>query len=477
MLKYAVAAPMHKPVNTRLTSRASVVAATVSLLAAGAVGAGAAEAAAPTYEAGLVTVCAADGFIRVAGVNDGPLPVTITAQERRKGKPVDLLGPNASDELRAIFPLVIPAQTSGAVMWDLPIPAHLGGVERDGNERSAHGSWLPKRWQDENGLDYKGTTGDGVPNGVECLPDEPPPPVDPVPIAPAALYSTSNSQLAAQAHDGDPATEFVTQMSPSAPPTWAWLNADLGETVPLATIEWMWSEAGAADAVGIQVTTDGIEWTTVAEPGATAPGTWSSVAVDRDVRIVRFRFGNPNLDPQLGHLAELRFSARPGFVPTETPSVLDLAEITSKAELEASPTTEPSLISGRYRIQKSMRSSNSPANSSKLAIDRKSATAWSTEMTVAPRTGWVAFDLGDTAPIGRIRYKFSELGFADRFVIQTAPDGIHWTMVATGGNATTANRWVSRTMSVEARYVRFLFTNPNGDAQLGMLSEVRIYPS
>jgi hypothetical protein len=447
------------------------------LLAAGIVIASGAEAAAPVYQAGLVTVCSTDGFLRVAGVNDSPLPVTVTARELRNRKPVDLLGRNASDELRAIFPLIIPAQSSGVVMWDLPLPAHVGGAERQGNERNLHGQWLPKQWQDENGLEYKGTTGNGVPNGVACPPVEPPPPSEPVQIVPVTLYSTSNSQLAGQAADGDPATAFVTQMASSAPPTWAWLNADLGQTVPLATVEWVWSQAGAADAVKVQVTSDGIEWTTVAEPGETAPGGWNSVAVDRDVRIVRFRFNNPNGDAQLGYLGEVRFFARPGFVPTETPNVLNLAEISSKAELEASPATKPSLISGRYRIQNSMRSSNSPANSSKLTIDNKSTTAWATAMTVAPRTGWVAYDLGDVAPIGRIRWKFSKLGFADRFVIQTASDGIHWTTIATAGNASKTNTWITLTTSVQARYVRLLFTNPEGDAQLGYLSEVRIFPS
>lgn len=456
----------------------TIGAATVSIVAGGACAAHAeaAAAASSVYRAGLVTVCATDAFIRVAGVNDSPLPVTITPQESRKGKPVDLLGPNSSDELRAIFPLIIPAQTSGTVTWDLPLPAHLDGVERHGNQRSVHGSWLPKQWQDENGLDYKGTTGTGAANGVDCPAIDPPPPGEPVAIRPVTLYSTSNSQLALQAHDGNPTTEFVTQMTSSAPPTWAWLNADLGESVPLATVEWMWSEPGAADAVKIQVTIDGINWTTVAQPGEATPGAWSSVAVDRNVRIVRFRFNNPNADPQLGHLAEVRFFARPGFVPTETPNVLNMAEITSKAELEASPPTAPSLISGRYRIQKSTRSSNSPANSSKLTIDAKTSTSWQTAMSVAPRTGWVAYDLGDAAPIGEIRWKFSKLGLADRFVIQAAPDGIHWTTIATASNATRTNSWNTLRTTVEARYVRFLFTNPNGDSQLGGLSEVRILP-
>ena len=35
-----------------------------------------------TYKAGLVTVCSTDTFVRVAGVNDSPLAVTITSTEK-----------------------------------------------------------------------------------------------------------------------------------------------------------------------------------------------------------------------------------------------------------------------------------------------------------------------------------------------------------------------------------------------------------
>lgn len=446
-----------------------------------------------TYEAGLITLCATDSYIRVAGVNDSPLAVTITPQETGKGTAVELLGPNSSDELRAIFPLIIPANSDAVVTWDLSLPAHLNGNIRNGNDNNVHGSWLPKQWIDENGLSYKGTSGSTGSGGTTCTAaastttsttsttststTTSPAPV-PVQVKPASLYSTSNSQVAPLAGDGNPATEFVTQMDASATPTWAWLNADLGESVPLASVEWMWSAASAADRFQIQTSSNGIAWTTIAQPTDAPVGQWQSVQVAQKARIVRFRFSNPNNDAQLGHLAEVRFFASAGYVPTATPTALVAAEITSRAEV--APTAESGVALNaagtRFKVKHSMRSSNSPAKSAHLTVDGKPDTAWATAMTVAPISGWTAYDLGGSAAIGQIRWKFSKTGFADKFVIQSSPDGIHWTTFAKGSNASTADEWVKLTANTKTRYVRFLFTNPNKDANIGYLSDVRFYP-
>jgi hypothetical protein len=47
--------------------------------------------------------------------------------------------------------------------------------------------------------------------------------------------------------------------------------------------------------------------------------------------------------------------------------------------------------------------------------------------------------------------------------------------VASRGNA-TANTWQALSVSTAARYVRFLFANPNKDAHLGYLAEVEFWP-
>jgi hypothetical protein len=96
-------------------------------------------------------------------------------------------------------------------------------------------------------------------------------------------------------------------------------------------------------------------------------------------------------------------------------------------------------------------------------------------MSVPPRTGWAVYDLGDTVKLGELRWKFSRTGFADKFAIQSSTDGVHWKTFARASNAPAPDTWVSLTSDVQTRYVRFLFSNPNKDANIGYLSEVRFY--
>jgi hypothetical protein len=289
------------------------------------------------------------------------------------------------------------------------------------------------------------------------------------------MYSTSNSQVAALAADADPSTEFVTQMASSSPPTWAWLNADLGESVPLVRIDWMWSAASAADQFRIDVSVDGITWSTLATPGESAVGSWNTLDVSTSARIVRFAFRNPNRDAQLGHLAEVRFFAAGDFARSEQPQALSPTEMISRAEVSAPPPTGATVTGRRYKVKGSSRSSNSPEGSSRLALDGKIDTTWHTDMSVPPRTGWTAFDLGSTVELGELRWKFSKVEFADKFAVQTSLDGVHWTTFAKAGNPPAADTWVSMTTKMKTRFVRFLFSNPNKDANVGYLSEVRFY--
>ena len=296
-----------------------------------------------------------------------------------------------------------------------------------------------------------------------------------VQINPVSLYSTGNSQLARRVADGDVSTEFVTQMAPSSPPTWAWVNADLGEVVPLVRIDWMWAAAGAADQFRIDVSADGAKWTTVATPTDAPVGAWNSLSLDGKAQLVRFAFQNPNHDPQLGHLAEVRFFAGADFVPAAQPTSLNNAEVISRAEVLPRPAVGATLKGRRYTVKGSARSSNSPEGSSRLALDGKADTAWRTAMSVPPRTAWTAYDLGDSVVLGELRWQFSKIDFADQFVVQSSPDGVHWTTFAKASNAPAANTWVSLTAHVKTRFVRFLFSNPNKDVDVGYLSEVRFY--
>ncbi len=454
------------------------------------------------YKAGLVTLCSTDSYLRIGALNESPLPVTITASELSdQGKQVDLLGSNASDELRAIFPLVVPANSKYKVIWDLAVPAHVNGKEQS-SDRWLHGSWLPKQWHDENGLDYKGTGGTAGKNGAECTipstttttapsttvtgttdpsttdPSTTGPTDELVPVTPASVWSTANSLTAANATDGDPSTEFVTQMLDWAPPTWAWLRADLGEKVPLRRIEWTWSETGAADQFTVEVSNPDGSWSTIAQPGDAPAGQWTGVTLERDARQVRLSWRNPNLDPQLGHLAEIRFLAAPGFEVDERRAAAGAA---SEAHTSSTGTVDdvvtPATKGDHYVVQSSARSSNAPDKSSRLPLDGDPATVWQTALTTPPASGWTMYDLGDVTPVALIKWKFSEIGHADNFLVQTSDDGHMWTTISTETNADEADHWQKLEVNVSIRFVRFFFTNPERDANIGFLSEVRFLPS
>jgi len=86
----------------------------------------------------------------------------------------------------------------------------------------------------------------------------------------------------------------------------------------------------------------------------------------------------------------------------------------------------------------------------------------------------VLFDLGQEAALDSIRWSFKRTGFADRFTIDVSRDRTTWTTLATRRNSAAG---VTKTLTTNAvgRYVRFRFTNPNRDAQVGFLAEVALY--
>jgi hypothetical protein len=83
------------------------------------------------------------------------------------------------------------------------------------------------------------------------------------------------------------------------------------------------------------------------------------------------------------------------------------------------------------------------------------------------------YDIGDVVSVPAIKWKFSRVGAADRFLVQTSVDGTNWSSVSEQTNADAVDSWVQLDANVQTRFVRFFFTNPNGDANIGFLSEVR----
>jgi uncharacterized protein YkwD len=139
----------------------------------------------------------------------------------------------------------------------------------------------------------------------------------------------------------------------------------------------------------------------------------------------------------------------------------------------ASPSPSPSPAPGTaYTIVRSVRTTGS--NSSALAYDNRTDTAWVTDPT-RPSYAYIYFDLGSTKYVGSVQWMWLTGGLADAWRIEVSTNGSSWTLVANRGNQ-RAGVFTTQTVGQQARFVRFYFTNPNRDAQLGSVAEVRILP-
>lgn len=139
----------------------------------------------------------------------------------------------------------------------------------------------------------------------------------------------------------------------------------------------------------------------------------------------------------------------------------------------ASPSPSPSPApTTAYTIVRSVRTSGS--NSSSLAYDNRTDTAWVTDPT-RPSYAYIYFDLGSTKYVGSVQWMWLTGGLADAWRIEVSTNGSSWTRVANRGNQ-KPGVFTTQTVGRQARYVRFYFTNPNRDAQLGSVAEVRILP-
>jgi uncharacterized protein YkwD len=117
---------------------------------------------------------------------------------------------------------------------------------------------------------------------------------------------------------------------------------------------------------------------------------------------------------------------------------------------------------------------NGSSTDSSAVYDGDEATTWYTTKARTPSNGYVWIDFGGLRTVSRIEYLFSSGGSADAFEIQVSTDKMEWTTIASLGEP-EAGDWTTLEWSGQARYVRFYFTNPNGDPVLGNLAEVRVF--
>jgi F5/8 type C domain len=161
-------------------------------------------------------ICLSDTFVRIAASNDSPLPVEVSAAEIG-------LGSTASDELRAIFPIRLAANSKRGATFDLTVPAHVHGVARHGLLRMFHGSFSSRRWVDSNGLTYRSSAGISLDGGRTC----------PAP-APATSPSSSTS-VAVSTTSAASSTSTSTPQSTSTSTALATLSPTTSSTSPATT--------------------------------------------------------------------------------------------------------------------------------------------------------------------------------------------------------------------------------------------------
>ena len=155
-----------------------------------------------------------------------------------------------------------------------------------------------------------------------------------------------------------------------------------------------------------------------------------------------------------------------GFAePVLYPGSISIGTVTPTVTPTSAPTRPPvAIVTGDQ---------SSNALSASLAYDGNTSTIWKTNADSPPESAWFSLDFGSVQTLSSVRWVFGETGISDNLQVQWSNDASNWTTLTTRGNASVGN-WQSVGTSISTRYVRFFFTNINGDAQVGGISEVQL---
>jgi len=158
-----------------------------------------------------------------------------------------------------------------------------------------------------------------VPATATFTPVPPTPTFTPVPVPPTATPTpvpaavpfrvvgsgrTANSTTSVAVYDKNPGTYWATNTA--TPPATAYVYVDIGAVQPIGSVRWLFALDGAADAMQIQVSTDRVNWATIAQASNAPVGAWQVLPTPGiTARYVRFYLTNPNGDSTLGGIAEI----------------------------------------------------------------------------------------------------------------------------------------------------------------------------
>ena len=242
---------------------------------------------------------------------------------------------------------------------------------------------------------------------------------------------------------------------------------DLGTSIRLSSIRWVFRRTGSADYLSIRGSLDGVAWTTLKVVGNAPAKEWQTLPTTATVRYVRFVFRNPNADVNLGYLAEVALNGTPAPAPTATPRP------SATATPRATATVTPSALAGSV-LSPVESGGSGGASPSHLVRDGDLRTDWRTLASPPPSRAFVYLDLGGTATLTGARWYLSQAGCGAVLTIEGSSDKLTWSPLATGSTA-DAGAWRTAAFDATARYLRFLFQTPGTAAALGCLAEAQAW--
>lgn len=278
------------------------------------------------------------------------------------------------------------------------------------------------------------------------------------------------------------------------PPPGAYVVYDFGEPVVLQNIQWVFRKAGYADAYHLQISSDGANWTDVAQYEDPTAWTWQIYQGSVTTNYIRLLFDNPNDDMIIGYLGEVEFyghylnrapaaTSTPYPPPTATNTPIPTATntptatpttgiVSPTATTTPMPTATPAQLAGK-RLPIVRSGGSGIGNWSGYVWDGNLRTTWQTTAT-APRRAQVYVDLGRRGTITGTEFVFRRISGARYYTIRVSDDKKTWTPVAIFTYADPLV-WQRASFNATGRYVQFLFTNTNGTSTLGYLAEVKVY--
>ena len=235
----------------------------------------------------------------------------------------------------------------------------------------------------------------------------------------ATASSVLGGNTAALAVDGNAGTRWESAASDPQ-----WLQVDLGTSTAICRVVVNW-ETAAAKAFTLQTSADGTTWTQIYST-TTSTGGVQTLAVAGTGRFLRMN-GTVRTTQYGYSLWELQIFAGGTSTATVPPGC-----------------GTANLAQGRPTTASSTENAGTGAS---LATDGNAATRWASAFTDAQ---WIQVDLGVSQPVCKVVLNW-EAAYGKSYQIQTSPDGVTWSTIAStttgaGGiesiNATGSGRYV-----------------------------------